>query len=316
MDERQLTVREQGGELAVTDVIGQVRKIQEVMEAVMRKDEHYGTIPGCKKPSLYKPGAEKLGLTFRLAPHFEVDTITLCGNHREVRVKCSLLHIPTNTFVAEGVGSCSTMEAKYRYRSGAPEDTGAPVPVNYWDVRKHDPGKAQALLGGPSFVAKKIDGQWRICRKTESRVENEDIADTYNTVLKMAKKRAHVDAILTATAASDIFTQDLEDLPGVEVEEPNAELTPVPASGQAISDAQRKRLFAIFRDAKHHTEAQVREWLFVAYGINSSHEIPVEKYDEICTRLKDSTPLLPEDIPPFPPMREPGDDTEHERGFV
>jgi hypothetical protein len=28
----------------------------------------------------------------------------------------------------------------------------------------------------------------------------------------MAKKRAHVDAILTATAASDIFTQDTEDL--------------------------------------------------------------------------------------------------------
>ena len=35
--------------------------------------------------------------------------------------------------------------------------------------------------------------------------------DQYNTVLKMAKKRSHVDAILTATAASDIFTQDIED---------------------------------------------------------------------------------------------------------
>lgn len=46
---------------------------------------------------------------------------------------------------------------------------------------------------------------------TEERVENIDIADTYNTVLKMAKKRAHVDAILTVTAASDIFTQDLEE---------------------------------------------------------------------------------------------------------
>lgn len=34
----------------------------------------------------------------------------------------------------------------------------------------------------------------------------------HNTVLKMAKKRALVDAVLTATAASDIFAQDLEDL--------------------------------------------------------------------------------------------------------
>jgi hypothetical protein len=33
----------------------------------------------------------------------------------------------------------------------------------------------------------------------------------YNTILKMAKKRAFVDAVLTATGASDLFTQDLDD---------------------------------------------------------------------------------------------------------
>lgn len=38
-------------------------------------------------------------------------------------------------------------------------------------------------------------------------------ADMYNTCLKMAKKRAFVDAILTCTAASDCFTQDIEDDP-------------------------------------------------------------------------------------------------------
>ena len=42
-------------------------------------------------------------------------------------------------------------------------------------------------------------------------IENEDIADTFNTVLKMAKKRAYVDAVLTATGASDLFTQDIEE---------------------------------------------------------------------------------------------------------
>jgi len=44
------------------------------------------------------------------------------------------------------------------------------------------------------------------------KAENPDIADVYNTVLKIAKKRAHVDAIITVTAASDIFIQDVEDL--------------------------------------------------------------------------------------------------------
>jgi hypothetical protein len=37
-------------------------------------------------------------------------------------------------------------------------------------------------------------------------------ADVANTILKMAKKRAQIDMTLTATAASDVFEQDLEDL--------------------------------------------------------------------------------------------------------
>ena len=40
-----------------------------------------------------------------------------------------------------------------------------------------------------------------------------NVADVANTVLKMAKKRAMVDGILTVTGASDIFTQDIEELP-------------------------------------------------------------------------------------------------------
>ena len=43
-------------------------------------------------------------------------------------------------------------------------------------------------------------------------METDNPADHYNTVFKMAKKRALVDAVLTTTAASDIFTQDLEDI--------------------------------------------------------------------------------------------------------
>ena len=37
--------------------------------------------------------------------------------------------------------------------------------------------------------------------------------DFYNTVLKMAKKRSFVDAVLTASGASEIFTADTEDNP-------------------------------------------------------------------------------------------------------
>src|SRR3990172_5962429 len=56
-------------ELTIEDMIAQVQKIQMVMERVMKEWEHYGVIPGTgTKPSLLKPGAEKLCMLFRLAP--------------------------------------------------------------------------------------------------------------------------------------------------------------------------------------------------------------------------------------------------------
>lgn len=192
-------------------VVRQVNVIQDVMKSVMKIDEHYGTIPGTKKPSLLKPGAEKLSLVFRLRPEYLITRSDLGNGHREYEITCTLFHIPTGQPVGQGVGSATTMEAKYRFRGGEKEGTGQPVPKEYWNLRKTDPTKAQDLIGGPGFAPGKIDGPWEICSIGE-KVEHDNPADYYNTVLKMAKKRAHVDAILTATAASDIFTQDVEDL--------------------------------------------------------------------------------------------------------
>lgn len=196
-------------ELSIDQVKDQVRKIQDLMKSVMREGEHFGTIPGTDKPSLYKAGAEKLGFVFRLIPGFEVTRWDLPNDHREYEVLCILKHLTTGAVVGQGVGNCSTMESKYRWRY-LEESTGKPVPASYWKIRKKNPKGAQTLIGGPGFRARKIDGDWVIIRQGE-RVENPDIADQYNTILKMSKKRAHVDAIITACAASDIFS-DLEDL--------------------------------------------------------------------------------------------------------
>ncbi len=184
------------------------------MRDAMREGEHFGRIPGCgTKPTLLKPGAEKLCLTFQLAPQYAYDERQLPNGHREYLVTVTLLSRATQANVGQGVGSCSTMEAKYRYRGNAAEMTDKPVPKAYWDAKKEDAGKAQQLIGGKGFGVKKNDaGQWMITKSGGERAENPDLADTFNTVLKMAKKRALVDAVLTATAASDIFTQDLEDI--------------------------------------------------------------------------------------------------------
>lgn len=256
---------------SVSEVIEQVQTIQEIMGKVMKDGTHYGVIPGTDKPTLYKPGAEKLSLTFRIAPRYfgEDNPKDLGRGHREYVIRCELYHIPTSRFLGAGVGSCSTMESKYRYRD-AFEVTGKPVPKAYWDDRN------ASLIGGLGFRPKKIDGQWQIVKVTE-RQENPDIADTYNTVLKMAKKRAHIDAVLTATAASDIFTQDLEDALEEPAEEKKTDAKPKPeAKGKpksSTNDAWRTDFKAAMIGLVKGIEANAIEFLG-RNGFESFEQVP------------------------------------------
>lgn len=191
-------------ELSVEDVREQVNKVQTLMKDLMQENEHYGVIPGTSKPTLYKAGAEKLGFTFRLIPKYEVEREDLPDHHRGYEVICSLYHM-NGTFVGQGVGNCSTMETKYRYRTGASfEVLDEPIPA--------DAKERKTEYRRQGFGMRKVDGQWRWVRYNDEKAENQNIADTYNTVKKMAKKRAYVDAMITACAASDIFTQDLEEV--------------------------------------------------------------------------------------------------------
>lgn len=191
----------------------QVQAIQSVMQKVMQKDVHFGVIPGTgKKPSLLKAGAEKICMLFRLIPEFNVTRNNLARDHVEYEVICTLKN-PRGEVMGQGVGLCSTMESKYRWRQGA---RACPSCGCQGTIIK---GKAE-YGGGWLCFAKKggcgqkfDDGDTSIESQNVDKIENPDLADQYNTVLKMAKKRAHVDATITATAASDIFTQDVEDMP-------------------------------------------------------------------------------------------------------
>lgn len=212
------------GALSVQDVQAQVNLIQHVMRQVMKKDEHYGVIPGTgTKPTLLKAGAEKLCLTFRLDPQYE-STERYDGVHLTIKSKCTLYHIPTGQRFGSGEGSCSTRESKYAYRNAARKcpNCGAEAIIK---------GKEEYGGGWLCFAkkggcgAKFLEKDDQITSQTVGRVPNEDVADQYNTVLKMANKRSLVAAVLNATAASDIFTQDIEDMPQY-VTPVEAEVTP------------------------------------------------------------------------------------------
>ena len=233
-------------ERSVEELIAQVQKIQTLMDKVMKDGEHYGVIPGTQKPTLLKPGAEKLCLLFRLDPQYEsVDSHD--GQHLTIKSSCTLWHIGSGLRMGSGQGSCSTKETKYAFRHAARK-----CPT----CGKEAIIKGKEEYGGGWLCFKKKDGCGAKFKDGDGAIEsqesglvpNDNLAYTYNTILKMSNKRALVAAVLNVTAASDIFTQDLEDTPAESpgqasrlsdigsarpsgVREPDG--TPAPLTGQA-----------------------------------------------------------------------------------
>ncbi len=198
--------------LTAKDIKGQVDLIQEVMKQVMHDGEHYGVIPGCgDKPALLKPGAEKLNLTFRMAPDPQTEVIDLGSGHREYRVKTEMKSITTGKLLGAGVGSASTMESKWRFRKA---EQKCPKCGKEAIIKgKQEYGGGWLCYKKKSGCGEKFkDGDPAIENQEMGRVEYDNPADYYNTCWKMAKKRSLVDAVLTVTAASDIFTQDVEEM--------------------------------------------------------------------------------------------------------
>lgn len=209
--------------LTAADVRAQVNLMQDVMAEVMRKDTHYGVIPGTKQPSLYKAGAEKIMSTFRLAADPQVEDL---GRDGEVhyRVKVAILSA-SGAFLGAGMGECSSQEDKYAWR-------GVVCPEEY-DATPENRRRT-----------KFSKWQGKVEKKQQVRTNPADVA---NTILKMAKKRGMIDAVLTVTAASDLFTQDIEDLPPEVVAEIVGQQAPRPskhASAPPVDSPERDALLA------------------------------------------------------------------------
>jgi hypothetical protein len=185
-------VQYQSMPLTAVQVKAQVQLIQEVMAAVMVKDVHYGTIPGTPKPTLYKPGSEKILSTFRIAAHpKEIEDLSTFD---EIRYRVKVYGVAMENeqvLFGVGIGECSSNEDKFKWRKPLCDEEFNETPE---DRRR--------------IVWKKYDN--KPYQQKQVRTNPSDVA---NTVLKMAKKRAQIDMTLTATGASDVFDQDLEDLP-------------------------------------------------------------------------------------------------------
>jgi len=230
--EQVLDVYKDSSVLDVPDVKRQMYLIHSLMKDVMKEGTHYGTIPGTPKPTLYKAGAEKINFMFRLSATYPISECIikdLPDGHREVIATCILTHIPTGKVWGTAIGSCTTMEGKYRFRNDV-EWTGKTIPQAYWK------DKDVSLLGGRDFVAKKNDdGKWEIAKKS-GKIEHDNPADYYNVILKMAQKRAMTSADVGSTACSDIFTVDVQDMPEVIPGAKDFKQEPEPKETEVVDD--------------------------------------------------------------------------------
>lgn len=290
--------------LDVESVVKQVALVKQVMERVMTKDVHYGVCPGTDKPTLKKPGAEILCCTFRLGPDYEVFE-KYDGQHYTVRAKCTLNHIPTGNRVGSGDGLCTTKESKYAFRISGRKcpKCGAEAIIQ----GKPEYGGGWICWSRKGGCGEKFGEEVEAIKNQQpSKVENESLPDQYNTVLKMACKRALIAVTLNATAASDIFTQDLDD---EEPKENTSHSTPSTSDNRKghasrsglpdlISDGQRKRLYAIMKQAgwidDHFRNKLAKEW-----GYNDTRHILWKDYEEIC-KMAEAGPgkkSVDEDIP-------------------
>lgn len=292
--------------LSVDDVAREIEMVMDLMSRVMKKDIHYGVIPGTgSKPSLLKPGAELLGKLFRLRPEYEMAWAypSESPGHIVVHTKCRLYHVETGLPMGDGVGSCSSLESKYRYRT-AERKCPKCDSVAIIKGKKEYGGGWVCFKKKGGCGAKFEDNAPEIITQPRGKVDNPDIADIHNTVEKMSAKRAKIDAILTATAASSLFTQDIEDMnlngpisvepepppPAEEEENPGPRPVKRPKPG-TITEAQKTNLWATANELARMKGEPVKDMMQSVYKVmgikvESSTELSKEDASRIIDYLE------------------------------
>jgi len=215
---------------------------------VMKLNIHFGAI-GTGKPTLLKAGAEMLCTAFDFVPRFKALSIVEDFERGLFfyRYECELYDKHTGLLVATGIGSCNSMETKYRFRwvkedelplyNLSPQNfkaheiknatigewgfaiTKAETSGKYGKPKEYWQRFNEAIANGTAIRSQKDTSRgksdfWEI-PSVLYRIDNPDIFEQVNTFDKMAQKRALVAAVLIGANASEFYTQDLEDMPSL-----------------------------------------------------------------------------------------------------
>ena len=179
---------------AIVETMQKISIFQTVIQKNLKPDHDYGVIPGTEKPTLLKPGAEKILMLMGLTSEYEVIEKVQDYENGFFAFTVKAILTKNGVKITEGVGHANTKESRYR---------------NRWVTESKLPeGVDKSTLKTRQKESKFKEGEYY----TEYLLENSDSFTLANTVLKMAKKRSQIDAVLTVASLSEIFTQDLEDM--------------------------------------------------------------------------------------------------------
>ena len=144
-----------------------VTGLDQLYRDLLQEGTDYGILPGTTKPCMFKSGAEILAKYFGLTTSSRLVQRIVEREPPYIEFQFTTDVYYMGTKVADGSGSCNSMEPKYAFR--------------------YDHG-------------------------SQREATRNEIFGLLNTIMKMALKRSYIDAVLRATGASRIFTQDLEDM--------------------------------------------------------------------------------------------------------
>lgn len=186
--------------LAPGEAQQRLRELQDFIAANMVEgiDGDYAIIPGTKKRTLLKPGAEKLAEIYGFAVDYTDarPPIERWGDDGGSMMfayfkRAVVTRRNDGLFLGAGLGSCNSHEEKYGARW-----------VFERDVPEHIDRSRLRQKSGIGRSNKPY---------TQYQVPNERLGDCVNTLEKMACKRALVMAVIAVTRSSGLFTQDMED---------------------------------------------------------------------------------------------------------
>jgi len=282
-----------------TVLVERMRLVQEVVTNLFVLGTHYDYIGKADredaKPCLLQPGAQALCTLFRLSPAFDCRREWIRADdgamHVEYDVTCRLSK-PDGSPAAEGVGYCTTLESRYRWRNQA---LSQPIPDDYRE-RKSE-------YAAEGYGARKISGNWCWCKL---KAPNPDVADRYNTAKKMACKRALVHAAINALGISYMVSQDLEDLPEFRTAPPPPDAQLAPPIPQEINQPQAPPAPA---DPPAEPAGPPKRKSFGKRGVQWLQGLASENnldYSDLIAHIRMLHPDLPADVAAWPyAMKEP-----------